>query len=72
VLHRVEAKACGILRLSPEQYINSKLIILTAAKEYKERSIPFRKVDAQRLVRIDVNKACKLWEFFSQAGWIHN
>ncbi|CAG8481633.1 17215_t:CDS:1 [Acaulospora colombiana] len=70
VLHRVEAKACSILRLTPEQYLNSKLIILTAAKEYRERLMPFRKVDAQRIVRIDVNKACKLWEFFSQAGWI--
>ncbi|CAG8439992.1 6868_t:CDS:2 [Diversispora eburnea] len=70
VLHKAEAKACGILRLMPDVYLNAKFLILAAAKGYKERNIPFRKVDAQKLVRIDVNKACKLWEFFKQADWI--
>ncbi|KAG9307131.1 hypothetical protein G9A89_016959 [Geosiphon pyriformis] len=70
LLHRLEAKAASILRMTPLQYLNAKLAILSAAKEYCEAGLPFRKVDAQKTVRIDVNKACKLWEFFKEVGWI--
>ncbi len=35
-----------------------------------EKSLPFRKGDAQKLLGIDVNKSSKLWEFFTQVEWI--
>ncbi|GET61054.1 hypothetical protein RhiirA5_154335 [Rhizophagus irregularis] len=37
-----------------------------------KKSLPFRKSDAQKLHRIDVNKASKLWEWFVQTKWIQN
>ncbi|PKK73591.1 hypothetical protein GLOIN_2v1576086, partial [Rhizophagus irregularis DAOM 181602=DAOM 197198] len=37
-----------------------------------EKIITFRKSDAQKLLRIDVNKASKLWERFVQTKWIQN
>ncbi|CAG8681192.1 9570_t:CDS:2 [Ambispora gerdemannii] len=69
VLHHVEAQVVSTLRMTPIQYLNTKLAILSAAREFEDRGLPFRKVDAQRAVRIDVNKACKLWEFFHDVGW---
>jgi hypothetical protein len=69
-LHRVERQVISILRMTPDAYMQTKYVILAAAREYGERGLSFRKVDAQRVVRIDVSKACKLWEFFRQSGWI--
>ncbi|CAG8562259.1 4882_t:CDS:1 [Ambispora leptoticha] len=69
MLHHVEAQVVSTLRMTPIQYLNTKLAILSVAREFEDRGLSFRKVDAQRAVRIDVNKACKLWEFFHDVGW---
>ncbi|RHZ78687.1 hypothetical protein Glove_158g62 [Diversispora epigaea] len=57
------------LRLTPVQYLTAKNTLVSAAQRYVQRSLPFRKSDAQKLLRIDVNKASKLWEFFQQSNY---
>ncbi|KAG9299359.1 hypothetical protein G9A89_014007 [Geosiphon pyriformis] len=69
-LHSTETVLASTLRLTPAQYLTSKSSIICAARRYEKRMMPFRKSDAQRLLRIDVNKSSKLWEFFRGIGWI--
>ncbi|CAG8459427.1 22740_t:CDS:1 [Cetraspora pellucida] len=69
-LHHTEAHVVSVLRLTPVQYLTGKHTLVSAAQRYAQRSLPFRKSDAQKLLRIDVNKASKLWEFFQQVKWI--
>ncbi|CAG8691424.1 13506_t:CDS:2 [Cetraspora pellucida] len=70
VLHKTEATVASLLRLTPVQYLTSKYILLSASRRYKDRMLPFRKSDAQKMLKIDVNKSSKLWEFFGQANWL--
>ncbi|CAG8467529.1 13636_t:CDS:2 [Ambispora leptoticha] len=69
-LHPTEAYVASILRLTPVQYFNAKHSLITASRRYEGRALPFRKSDAQKILRIDVNKASKLWEFFHQLNWL--
>ncbi|GES98451.1 homeodomain-like protein [Rhizophagus clarus] len=69
-LHEIEAKVVSVLRLTPVQYLTGKHTLVSAARRYVQRNLPFKKSDAQKLLRIDVNKASKLWEFFRQVKWI--
>ncbi|CAI2173608.1 1430_t:CDS:1 [Funneliformis geosporum] len=70
LLHKEEWELCSKLRMPPLQYLRGKLAILRGAGKARRDHLKFKKVDAQRLVNFDVNKACKLWEFFDQLGWI--
>ncbi|CAG8447520.1 16754_t:CDS:2 [Acaulospora morrowiae] len=69
-LHKTEAEVASLLRLTPVQYLTSKNTLLSASRRYQERMLPFRKSDAQKMLKMDVNKASKLWEFFRQAKWL--
>ncbi|CAG8580688.1 12409_t:CDS:1 [Acaulospora colombiana] len=69
-LHPTEAHVVSVLRLTPVQYLTGKYTLVSAAQRYVHRALPFKKSDAQKLLRIDVNKASKLWEFFRQVRWI--
>ncbi|CAG8479323.1 3904_t:CDS:2 [Ambispora gerdemannii] len=69
-LHPTEAYVASVLRLTPVQYFNAKHSLITASRRYEGRTLPFRKSDAQKILRIDVNKASKLWEFFHQLNWL--
>ncbi|GET61317.1 hypothetical protein GLOIN_2v1691621 [Rhizophagus irregularis DAOM 181602=DAOM 197198] len=40
------------------------------ARSFLQQSLPFRKTDAQRHLPIDINKSSKLWDWFTQTGWI--
>jgi hypothetical protein len=70
LLHPKEALVVSTLRLTPLQYLTSKFILISSARGYSQRSFPFRKSDAQRHLQIDVNKSSKLWEWFTQTGWL--
>ncbi|CAG8494704.1 7913_t:CDS:2 [Gigaspora margarita] len=70
VLHPTEAHIVSVLRLTPIQYLTGKHTLISAAHRYAQKALPFKKSDAQKLLRIDVNKASKLWEFFHQVHWI--
>ncbi|CAG8512667.1 18229_t:CDS:2 [Racocetra fulgida] len=69
-LHPTEARIVSVLRLTPIQYLTGKHTLISAAHRYAQKALPFKKSDAQKLLRIDVNKASKLWEFFHQVHWI--
>ncbi|CAG8486968.1 16893_t:CDS:1, partial [Cetraspora pellucida] len=56
-LHSKEAYVASTLRLTPVQYLTSKNTLVSSARRYTQKSLPFRKSDAQKLLRIDVNKA---------------
>ncbi|CAB5356422.1 unnamed protein product [Rhizophagus irregularis] len=71
-LHPKEACVATTLRLTPFQYLLAKYILISSARTAMEKSLPFRRCDAQKLLRIDVNKTNKLWEWFVQTKWIQN
>ncbi|KAF9358143.1 hypothetical protein BGX34_009049 [Mortierella sp. NVP85] len=72
LLHPHEVHIASTLRLSPAQYLSCKKILIMASREYhaKRDGKPFRKSDAQKLCRIDVNKTSRLWEVFAKIGWL--
>lgn len=57
------------LRLTPEQYLKCKRSLILGAQQASKEHKPFRKSDAQKLCRIDVNKVSELWNVFSKLGW---
>ncbi|KAK3844951.1 MAG: hypothetical protein J3R72DRAFT_59380 [Linnemannia gamsii] len=71
-LHHYEAHIASTLRLSPAQYLNCKRTLIVASRQYL--AVPngkqFKKSDAQKLCRIDVNKTSRLWEIFAKVGWL--
>lgn len=71
-LHPKEALVATTLRLTPFHYLSAKYVIISSARMAMKKSLPFRKSHAQKLLRIDVNKTSKLWEWFVQTKWIQN
>jgi hypothetical protein len=69
-LHPTEVNFASTLRLTPVQYIRCKRTLIRAAIEYQRRGTPFRKSDAQKLCRVDVNKTSSLWSIFGELGWL--
>ncbi|KAG0185220.1 hypothetical protein DFQ28_009693 [Apophysomyces sp. BC1034] len=70
-LHPGEASIASTLRLTPEQFLKCKRTLVLSAKDYHARNMAFRKSDAQKLCRIDVNKTSTLWCAFNKLGWFH-
>jgi len=66
LLSKEEIKACSTLRIFPLQYLNIKYIFISAREEMGF----FSKKDAQKWIPIDVNKTCKLYDWFQNLGWI--
>ncbi|KAI9323830.1 hypothetical protein BX666DRAFT_1890808 [Dichotomocladium elegans] len=69
-LHPGEVAIASTLRLLPEQYIRCKRVLVLAAQEAAKENTPFRKSEAQKLCRIDVNKVSTLWSTFGKLGWL--
>ncbi|KAL1916976.1 uncharacterized protein VTP21DRAFT_5173 [Calcarisporiella thermophila] len=69
LLHPLEKRICSTLRLTPSQYLSCKSALLRGSKEHQKQGKAFRKTDAQKLCRVDVNKTSKIWEVFDRAGW---
>ncbi|KAJ3343243.1 Transcriptional adapter ada2 [Gonapodya sp. JEL0774] len=61
-----EKRICSILRLYPEQYLKIKETLLTA----KETRGFFKKREAQKMCRVDVNKTAKIYDWFIALGWL--
>ncbi|KAJ2341053.1 hypothetical protein GGF43_006260, partial [Coemansia sp. RSA 2618] len=59
-LARAERHCCSVLRLMPEQFLSIKMLLLKEGLSRPPGS--FKKRDAQRLCRIDVNKTSKIYE----------
>ncbi|KAG0334957.1 hypothetical protein BG000_007922 [Podila horticola] len=71
-LHPHEALIASTLRLSPAQYLSCKKTLILASRQFYavKGGKQFRKSDAQKLCRIDVNKTSQLWEVFARIGWL--
>lgn len=72
LLHRDELYTAAELRLDCATYLTCKRRIFKRRLECLAMAQPkeFRKTDAQGACFIDVNKASKLWEAFSNVGWL--
>lgn len=70
-LHPGEVNIASTLRLTPEQYLKCRRSLILAAQDFDKMNTTFRKSDAQKCVRIDVNKTSALWSVFSQLGWFN-
>lgn len=61
-----ELQTCSILRLAPIQYYKVKETLLM----HRDTKGFFRKREAQKLCRIDVNKTGKIYDWFVSLGWL--
>lgn len=68
LLAPAERECCSTLRLLPEQYLTIKVTLIKAGREWPPGT--FKKRDAQKLCRIDVNKTSKVFEWFVKINWL--
>lgn len=66
LLSNEEKQLCSTLRIYPKPYLAIKNQLMKEA--IKNEGI-LKKKDARQLLKIDVNKASKIYEFFVQMGW---
>ncbi|KAJ2538905.1 hypothetical protein EV175_006405 [Coemansia sp. RSA 1933] len=67
-LASAEQHCCSVLRILPEQYLAIKHTLLKESRSHEPGL--FKKRDAQRLCRIDVNKTSKIYEWYVSLGWL--
>ncbi|RKP16711.1 hypothetical protein ROZALSC1DRAFT_31414, partial [Rozella allomycis CSF55] len=63
-----ERELCGMLRLNPKSYLNVKDTLM--AEYHKQGHL--KRAKARQMIKIDVNKTGKLYDFFVKCGWIKN
>jgi transcriptional adapter 2-alpha len=61
-----EQELCSALRILPKPYLVIKETILN---EYTRRGT-LRRRQARELIKIDVNKTSRIYDFFMKMGWI--
>ena len=62
-----EQTLCSQLRILPKPYL---VIKETLIREYARRGGKLRRREARDLVKIDVNKTSRVWDFLVQAGFL--
>jgi len=62
-----EQTLCSQLRIFPKPYL---VIKETLVREYARRGGKLRRREARDLVKIDVNKTSRVWDFLVQAGFL--
>jgi transcriptional adapter 2-alpha len=62
-----EADLCSKLRILPRAYLVIKETLLG---EFQKRGGGLKKRQARGLVKIDVNKTSKVWDYFVSRGWL--
>ncbi|KAG6900731.1 hypothetical protein C0993_003757 [Termitomyces sp. T159_Od127] len=62
-----EQTLCSQLRILPKPYL---VIKETLVREYARRGGKLRRREARDLVKIDVNKTSRIWDFLVQAGFL--
>ncbi|EDK42535.1 transcriptional adapter 2 [Lodderomyces elongisporus NRRL YB-4239] len=67
LLSAEEKQLCSTLRIFPKPYLAIKNQLM---KEAVKNNGVLKKKDARQSLKIDVNKASKIYEFFVQMGWI--
>lgn len=68
-LHPAEVVLASILRLPCGVYLDSKRRIFQEKVKRMRYNLPFRRTDAQKSCKIDVNKASRLFAAFEKVGW---
>ncbi|GMM36346.1 hypothetical protein DASC09_036710 [Saccharomycopsis crataegensis] len=71
-LHPAEVTLASILRLPCNVYLDSKRRLFVEKVTRLKKHLPFRRTDAQKACRIDVNKASRLFAAFEKAGWLND
>ncbi|KJE96862.1 hypothetical protein CAOG_07122 [Capsaspora owczarzaki ATCC 30864] len=61
-----EKEICVTLRFAPNQYLSLKSTLVSAC----EANDGLRLIDARGLIRIDVHKTRRLWDFGISSGWL--
>ncbi|KAK6197517.1 uncharacterized protein RJT21DRAFT_57970 [Scheffersomyces amazonensis] len=69
-LHPAELVLASILRLPVAVYLDSKRRFFFEKIERFKQGKQFRRTDAQKACRIDVNKASRLYAAFEKVGWL--
>jgi len=67
LLTQPEQALCSQLRILPKPYL---VIKETLVREYARRGGKLRRREARDLVKIDVNKTARVWDFLVQAGYL--
>jgi transcriptional adapter 2-alpha len=62
-----EQTLCAQLRILPTPYLTIKETLI---REYARRGGKLRRREARELVKIDVNKTSRVWDFLVQAGYL--
>ncbi|SMN21496.1 similar to Saccharomyces cerevisiae YAL034C FUN19 Non-essential protein of unknown function [Maudiozyma saulgeensis] len=71
-LHPAELVLAQILRLPCDLYLDSKRRLFLEKVYRLKKGMPFRRTDAQKACRIDVNKASRLFAAFEKVGWLRD
>lgn len=67
LLTPAEQTLCSQLRILPKPYL---VIKETLVREYARRGGKLRRREARDLVKVDVNKTSRVWDFLVQAGFL--
>ncbi|KAJ8515560.1 hypothetical protein ONZ45_g7047 [Pleurotus djamor] len=67
LLTPAEQTLCATLRILPKPYL---VVKETLVREYARRGGKLRRREARDLVKIDVNKTSRVWDFLVQAGFL--
>ncbi|KAJ7940899.1 hypothetical protein B0H13DRAFT_1940566 [Mycena leptocephala] len=67
LLTATEQTLCSQLRILPKPYL---VVKETLVREYARRGGKLRRREARDLVKIDVNKTSRVWDFLAQAGFL--
>ncbi|KAI5119808.1 hypothetical protein M0805_006941 [Coniferiporia weirii] len=67
LLTPAEQMLCSKLRIMPKPYL---VIKETLVREYARRGGQLRRREARDLIKIDVNKTSRVWDFLHQAGFL--
>jgi SWIRM domain len=67
LLSSAERNLCSILRLFPKLYLSIKETLLAA---HARLGGCLKRAQARSLIKIDVNKTSKIYDFFVASGWI--
>lgn len=71
-LHPAELILAQVLRLPCDLYLDSKRRFFLEKVCRLRRGLAFRRTDAQKACRIDVNKASRLFAAFEKVGWLND
>lgn len=71
-LHPAEVLLASTLRLPCNVYLDSKRRLFYEKVNRLRNGMPFRRTDAQKACRIDVNKASRLFAAFEKVGWLND